>query len=173
MIFQAFFRPVTKRYVERRVLKTHPKHLYRIIQDVNSYSKFLPLCSHSQVLRTFDDGKSFDATLTVGLPFGPGLQESYVSRVRLYPENYIVETKSIESKLFDSLQSRWKLGEIRSDDNMHACDVEFEVQMTVSDPLVAQVLDKVLEEVAGRQVEAFEKRCRQLPLPPDLQIKGQ
>jgi hypothetical protein len=40
--------------------------------------------------------------------------------------------------------------------------------MTVSDPVIVAVLDQILEEVAGQQVEAFEKRCQVLPLPLEL-----
>jgi hypothetical protein len=41
-------------------------------------------------------------------------------------------------------------------------------RMTVSDPVIVAVLDQVLQGVAGRQIEAFEKRCGELPLPVDL-----
>jgi hypothetical protein len=40
-------------------------------------------------------------------------------------------------------------------------------RMTVSDPVIVAVLDQVLQQVAGRQIEAFEKRC-ELPLPVGL-----
>ena len=40
--------------------------------------------------------------------------------------------------------------------------------MTVSDPVIVTVLDQVLQQVAGRQVEAFEKRCEEKPLPINL-----
>jgi len=155
------------------VLETHPMHLFRIIQDVDSYSQFLPLCSHSKVLRVYDNGRMFDATLTVGMPsWGKALQEDYTSRVQVRPEVMTIETTSIESKLFDSLKSTWKLGEIRergpSGMSMPSCDVDFEVEMTVSDPMIAQVLDRILEEVAVRQVEAFQQRCQAIPLPADL-----
>jgi len=42
------------------------------------------------------------------------------------------------------------------------CDVEFEVEMHVSDPLVIGVLDHVLRDVAERQVTAFEARYREV-----------
>ena len=44
----------------------------------------------------------------------------------------------------------------------------FKIRMTVSDPVIVTVLDQLLQEVAGRQVEAFEKRCDELPVPVDL-----
>lgn len=166
MIFRSFLPKVTKKHVEKRILETHPIHLFRIIQDVDSYSQFLPLCSYSRVLRRSPDAREFDATLTVGLP--PLFEETYTSRVDVKPESLIVSTRSIESKLFDSLQSKWKLRKVQGDITAVACHVDFEVEMTVSDPLIVSVLDKVLQEVAGRQVTAFEQRCRQIPMPAEL-----
>lgn len=45
---------------------------------------------------------------------------------------------------------------------MEWSDVDFQVEMTVRDPLIAVTLDRVLKEVAGRQIEAFERRCREV-----------
>jgi len=133
----------------------------------------------------------FDAALTVGLP--PLLSEEYVSRVKVDTETMTVEARSIRSSLFDSLKSRWKLrpvpasraqqkesrrgvislgnvaSKILNSDNDQSkteheyCDVEFEVVIQASNPLIVGTLDKVLEEVAGTQVAAFERRCSQIP----------
>lgn len=169
MILKSFFsNPVTKRHVERKVLNTHPLHLFRIIQDVDKYDTFLPLCQYSKIIRRSPDGRSFDGKLKIGSP--PLFSEEYVSRVTVIPEELIIETHSIESKRFDSLKSRWKLQEIDGggDDGGFQCDVDFEVEMTVSDPVIVSILDRVLEQVATRQVTAFEKRCHELPMPYDL-----
>lgn len=97
---------------------------------------------------------------------------------------WTVEAKSIESQLFDSLKSRWQLT-FADDDNgnsdntsagegsnkyaMHSnytsCSVNFEVEIEVSNPFIAFTLDKVLKDVAKRQVEAFEMRCNEVPCP--------
>lgn len=136
---------------------------------MDSYSQFLPLCTHSKIIRHSADGRSFDGMLTVGLP--PLFSEEYISRVQVIPERLTIESQSIKSKnnTFDSLRSRWTLKEIELSDEI-CCDVDFEVEMTVSDPFIVQVLDKVLEHAAGRQVEAFEKRCHQIPMSRDLLI---
>lgn len=87
-----------------------------------------------------------------------------------------VESRSIQSNLFDSLKSRWKLSDATfegHDQEDKQCHVDFEVEMSVSDPLVCGVLDQVLSEVAGRQVASFEKRCQELPLPNDLHTPKQ
>jgi hypothetical protein len=41
--------------------------------------------------------------------------------------------------------------------------VQFEVEMSVIDPLISTALDQVLESVALQQMEAFEKRCKLVP----------
>lgn len=153
--------PVTKRHTERRIIEVTPRHLFQIIKDVDRYSEFLPLCSHSQVLRR--QGPYFDATLTVGLP--PLLTEKFVSRVHFIEgDELVVETKSIQSKLFDSLSSRWSLQRHSGGHSVRdETKVDFWMEMTVSDPIIVAALDRVLEEVAGRQVAAFEARCKVIP----------
>ena len=153
-------------------MHTHPTHLFRIILDVDRYSQFLPLCSHSRVLRQRpsyaeqEQQQQFDATLTVGLP--PLFEETYVSRVTANPNDWTVETVSTDSKLFDSLHSKWKLYPVvdnNDDDNTKCCrcDVHFEVTIAASDPIIVGTLDQVLQQVAGRQVAAFAERCQQVP----------
>lgn len=172
MILRSLWSPVTKSHVERRIIETHPLHLFRIIQDVDQYSSFLPLCQFSKVLKRAPDGRSFEGKLIVGKP--PLFSEEYVSRVSVIPEELTIRTRSIESKNFDLLTSRWTLGEVPASkdspttDTTYQCEVDFEVEMTVSDPLIVSVLDQILEQVAGRQVEAFSKRCEEIPISFDL-----
>ena len=108
------FSPVTKRHMEQQILyNTNIQKLFRIIQDVNQYSAFLPLCSYSKIIPASqrilpDDGRQYlEATLTVGLP--PFLQETYDSAVYINHDQYTIETHSIKSQKFDSLKSYWKL----------------------------------------------------------------
>jgi len=149
----------------------------------------------------------YDAVLTVGfsLPSSsllPGassslLEERYISRVKMIPPStkdsntkqpiWIVEAKSIQSQLFDSLKSRWQLSIV--DDNTQSgsidqrqytnnvnsqydtsnvpstiasCNVNFEVEIQVSNPLISFTLNQVLKDVARKQVDAFEKRCNDI-----------
>ena len=164
-MWRPFFSAVTKRHVERRIVQTSPHHLFRIIQDVDSYSQFLPLCTESKILRS--SGCQFEAFLTVGLP--PLFTEKYVSRVQVDPEKLTVHAKSIESNLFEALDSKWVLKKVDSEENL--CDVYFEVEMSVSNPVIVNALDQVLREVAAKQVAAFEKRCQEIPLLPQDEAK--
>ena len=87
---------------------------------------------------------------------------------------WTIEAKSIQSNLFDSLKSRWQLSLIddHANNNVHgqqqqqsgpSCNVNFEVEIQLSNPLISFTLDRVLKDVAKAQVEAFEKRCRAVP----------
>jgi ribosome-associated toxin RatA of RatAB toxin-antitoxin module len=151
----------------------------------------------------------YDAVLRVGLPgLSPALvstsastlvEERYISRVRktspitnivsnndngIMPMIWTVEAKSIQSKLFDSLKSRWQLTLINNDLNIQhynrvaivddttmcdipysssSCSVNFEVEIQVSNPFVSLMLDQVLKDVAKKQVDAFERRGLEIP----------
>eukprot|EP00544_Gedaniella_sp_CCMP2646_P013867 CAMPEP_0202499912 /NCGR_PEP_ID=MMETSP1361-20130828/31392_1 /ASSEMBLY_ACC=CAM_ASM_000849 /TAXON_ID=210615 /ORGANISM="Staurosira complex sp., Strain CCMP2646" /LENGTH=162 /DNA_ID=CAMNT_0049132217 /DNA_START=54 /DNA_END=538 /DNA_ORIENTATION=- len=161
-MWKPFFSTVTKRHIERKILRTSPLHLFQIINNVDAYSEFLPLCTHSKVLKKLKGGRQYEAALTVGLP--PLFTEKYVSRVFADPEALTVQAKSVESTLFESLDSKWKLKAVDSNEDL--CDVHFEVEMSVSNPVIVNALDQVLEQVAGRQVAAFEKRCQEIPQLP-------
>ena len=164
---------ITKKHTVNKVIKTNPKHLFNIINDVNQYSNFLPLCAHSKILQKSKCGTMYDATLTIG--FGSLFTEQYISRVKVDNRNMIVTTNSIQSKLFDSLKSKWKLSDhvsssalISRDNNNEKkediwCNVQFEVEISVNDPIISNVLDTVLSDVAKKQVEAFQQRCHEVP----------
>lgn len=161
----------THRHTHQSILtRIHPKDLYQIINNVDEYRHFLPHCKESKILQTSPCKTMMDAVLCVGLPVGSSglgsfLEERYISRVKMMcpssdsadnGEVWVVEAKSIKSNLFDSLRSRWKL----SLAGEQSCNVNFYVEITVSNPLISLTLDNILEEVARKQVDAFEKRCR-------------
>ena len=168
----------THRHNHQSVLnQIHPKHLYQIINNVDEYQNFLPYCKESKILQVSSCKTMMDAVLRVGLPFGSSkslasMEERYVSRVRMIPPSpdeamtnkqqvWIVEAKSIQSKLFDSLKSRWRLSLASCEQPTDvSCNVSFDVEITISNPVISFALDKVLKDVADTQVQAFEKRCR-------------
>jgi ribosome-associated toxin RatA of RatAB toxin-antitoxin module len=130
MILKSILSPVTKRHVQRQTLQTHPLHLFRIIQNVDDYMNFLPLCSYSKIIRRSPDGRSFDGKLIVGKP--PLFSEEYISRVSVIPEKLTIETVSIDTQRIDSLRSRWSLTEcteLKDDDDAQVqCGVNFELE---------------------------------------------
>ena len=189
-IFPSSKNPLTKRHTVRRILATPPQHLYNIIIDVDAYRNFLPFCKSSQIIRRSKCGTMFDASMQIGFGANNMFQEEYISRVvtqmqKMYEMDpnstqWSVSAKSIKSTLFHSLNSSWKLTQVQSKglgENKNETgtvfegiktNVEFEVEINVSNPLISAALDTSLKEVAKQQVAAFEKRCFEIPMSPRL-----
>ena len=185
-IFSASANPVRHRHVVNKIVATTPQHLYNIVIDVDSYKHFLPFCKSSQILRKSDCGTLFDASLTIGvsnLPPLNAIEEEYVSRVRHIQQvspngkdEWIIEANSIRSNLFHGLSSSWQITSLDKDafvgdrptslggeHGKQMTKVKFEVEMSVADPIISVALKKILESVAIQQMEAFEKRCKEIP----------
>jgi len=169
-----------------------PDLLYDVVRNVGQYNTFVPFCIQSSILGDIKylenaNDMNFDASLTVGFSLGglgessyfslPRLEEEYVSRVRTRivkdgegVKEWIVEARSIRSRMLDGLGSQWRLRAIDAPPSSKASQinmneqklwthVDFEVELSSSDPVVSAALDEVLADVADRQVKAFEKRC--------------
>lgn len=174
----SFFSSVTKQHVEQRLFRGIPAaHLFRIVQNVDAYKEFLPLCTESRVTQRISPHE-FYANLTVGMNAGPlQLTETYTSHVTAQaqqPHQFVINAQSVQSsKWIEALSSQWKLtpqnltaagtsnNTSRTPENVL---VDFQVSLTTSDPIISQTLDQVLKHVAQQQVQAFEQRCRQLPI---------
>lgn len=157
MLFRAL--SVTKRHTERQIVHAPAHHLFQIVKNVDAYSQFVPFVTHSKVLQA--SGNRMKATLAFEFP--PFIRDSYVSSVTFDPEHFHVDIVSIESRLFDSLQSKWRMKSLAEDKTQ----VSLELQITSSDPLLATSLDFLLPQVGKQQVAAFQQRCRQVPYVTD------
>ena len=181
-----------KKHAIDKTIAVAPQHLFNVVIDVDAYQSFVPFCKQSDILRRSNCGTLFDASLTIGVsdmpPFN-ALEEKYVSRVKHIQRQdsdgnheWIVEAKSIKSNLFHGLSSSWRLSKGESSSNSTVGDsrdtkndtgiediddpftrVIFEVEMIVTDPLIGATLNQTLESVALQQVEAFERRCKEIP----------
>lgn len=125
--------------------------------------------------------------------FSPELfRTKYFSEVTVNPEQMTIETRSgggsdanhtdndndnHETMLFESLTSSWRLrpandgSSSSSSSSVDGTVVDFGVEMVVSDPVTAAVLDRVLGNVAETQVKAFQDRCLSLPPPTPSELE--
>lgn len=203
----------SKYHIIKCIFPTPAHHLFNIVTDVNNYSNFLPFCKSSQIMRWSNCGTMFDASLRVGLieansnkkcinnswllldyPSSFLMEEEYISRVKtrvnrnlkgIGRTQWMVETKSIDSKFLDKIKSRWTINELKTSKRdppysefpdliitnnqkkskkMHSwCKVKFELEMKVSNPIIRSFIDKLVEEVANIHILAFERRCSDVP----------
>ena len=65
----------------------------------------------------------------------------------------------------DKNNSQQQQGGIGNDNRLveqSSCNVNFEVEIQVSNPIISYTLNKVLKDVAKKQVDAFERRCHDI-----------
>lgn len=94
--------------------------------------------------------------------------------------NANANNNTTNNTMFDSLSSVWKLKPLVERQQKSSTTnkpivvstlVDFKVQMTVSDPIVAAFLDKVLKHVAETQIRAFSDRCQVIPPPTPEELQ--
>ena len=105
---------------------------YRVVSDVSEYQQFVPYMAKSYILpETVKDGK-FEAITQIGFD---QLKFEYKSKVSYTEPSRVLSVSSTESKIFEELHSLWQIEHV--DD--HSCKVDYNIQMTFSNPLFATV----------------------------------
>ena len=170
-----------KRYSARKIVKGVSRNaLCDVVADVDKYSEFLPFCAGAR--RTPEDTwgaeranaaanaghEYFEADLEIGFKV---FNEKYTSAVTCERPNKVT-ARSVSSGLFRSMTTTWKFTPLEGDDldddtGLPASDgvvVDFEIDFEVKEPMHAAAVSVVFDDVARSQIQAFEKRCRQLAL---------
>ncbi|GMI54623.1 hypothetical protein ScalyP_jg4791 [Parmales sp. scaly parma] len=149
-------------YTVCKSVNVSASQLFKTVADVDDYDKFLPFCHHSKVTRIVESSNStkfaFEAELTIGFPNTPFLTQ-YRSHVELDKAQKRCTIEAIESTAFDNLRSTWNISEGKGG-NKNVCTVNFHVEYQSSSAIVDQFVNNVFEEVAKRQIEAFERRAQ-------------
>ena len=140
--------------------------LYTLIADVDSYSAFVPYCSHSRVISHSlpDPETGVRQPILADLHVGwGGFDEKFTSRLRCVP-GVSVEALSggggedgNASAVFKSLVTRWTLRKVEE----KKTEVHLDIKYQFTSPLYAAVSAAVSDRVATMMVEAFEKQAKQ------------
>jgi ribosome-associated toxin RatA of RatAB toxin-antitoxin module len=144
----------SKVYHERRMMMFTPKQIFDVIADVDSYNEFVPWCRKSKVLRWLDD-HTYDADLEVGFHL---FSEQYTSRVTL--ENpKLVRSEARNSAIFHHLKFTWELspGPVA-----HSSWVSFSTDFRFNNPLYTHTAGLFFDQVVGKMICAFDRRCKQV-----------
>lgn len=156
-MLRSLLQPITKQHTARKVISYPPEHLLQIIIDVDQYSQFLPFCTHSKILKRWEGG--FEATTSIEVPLFS--KATYRSHVLVKPDKLRVDISSLESTVFEKLESHWQL---RSINEGQGCDATLFMKIVSSDPIVGAALGQFVEKITSMQMQAYEKRCRVVPL---------
>jgi ribosome-associated toxin RatA of RatAB toxin-antitoxin module len=138
------------REVKRSALVAQPpSRLFALINDIESYPRFLPWCTHARVQSRTER----EIVATIGVKQGP-LHGEFTTRNELEPDKRIL--MHLLSGPFKTLEGQWLLTPIGPD----GCRVELRMRFAVQSGLSALLFDHKVAETVGSLVEAFVARSR-------------
>jgi ribosome-associated toxin RatA of RatAB toxin-antitoxin module len=138
------------REVKRSALVAQPpSRLFALINDIESYPRFLPWCTHARV----QSRSEHEIVASIGVKQGP-LHGEFTTRNELEPDKRIV--MHLVSGPFKMLEGQWVLTPIGPD----GCRVELTMRFAFKSALSAVLFEHKFAETVGSLVEAFVTRSR-------------
>jgi len=135
--------------VHRTALVPYPADkMYDLVNDVSSYSEFLPWCSDASVLEKAEN--EILASITVA---GGGLSKTFTTRNELIPSKSII-MRHVDGP-FKSLTGIWTFTPLSD----QGCRIELEMEFEVAGGILAKVFDKFFNKASDKLVDAFTERA--------------
>lgn len=140
------------RHIERRALVNHSaQQMYDLVNDVESYPKYMAGCVGAVVLDRQKD------SLTARLDLAKaGIRQSFTTRNKLQPPERI--TMELVNGPFRRFHGRWEFRPI--DDS--SCEVVFRLDYEFSSFLLGLTAAPLINAVVGEQVDAVCQRAMAL-----------
>ena len=139
-----------KKIARSAILPHSAEALYALVEDIESYPRFLPWCTGATVHER-QPGRT-RATLSAGLG---ALRQSFTT------ENENIPGEAIRMRLVDgpfrAFEADWRfvpLGE--------GCRLEFAMQYEFSNAALGRMLAPLFDRIADSMVDAFVKRAAEL-----------
>lgn len=121
--------------------------MYALVNDIESYSQFLPWCRSSRVLSRQPD----EVRATLELARG-GIQKSFTTLNRMQA-NKMIEIRLVVGP-FRHLNGFWRFESLSEQASKVSLDMDFEFA-----PLLDLVLGPVFHPIANSLVDAFHQRA--------------
>ena len=142
--------------VERQALVPHSAaRMYALVEDVESYPRFLPWCSGAEV--AFRDAERPVATLHVEYR---GVRQQFTTENRKRPGEHI--GLALVRGPFRSLRGEWRFVALAED----ACRVELSLAYELGSPLLDRLLGPAFDHIANTFVDAFVRRADAVAAAP-------
>jgi ribosome-associated toxin RatA of RatAB toxin-antitoxin module len=162
-----------------------PGRLFALINDIESYPRFIPWCTHAKVQSRSDS----EIVATVGVQRGP-FQSEFTTRNVLEPDRRIV--MHLVNGPFKMFEGEWLLSPIppaaiASVDAVArgkevpvpspsgaggGCRVQLTMKFAFKNPLTAMLFEQKFAETAASLMDAFVARARALPPRPKVAASG-
>lgn len=125
-----------------------PAEMFSLVNDIESYSQFLPWCKSSRVLSRNDDEVRASLELARG-----GFEKAFTTCNRLQ-KNKMIEMRLVEGP-FRHLDGFWRFEPIGE----HACKVSLDMDFEFSNKLVGLAMGPIFNQIANTLVDSFCKRA--------------
>ena len=125
-----------------------PAQMYALVDDIDSYSEFLPWCKNSRVLSRTED----EVRATLELSKG-GVEKAFTTCNR-NQKNKMIEMRLVEGP-FKCLEGFWRFDALGEDGCKVSLDLEFEFASRMLDLVVGPVFN----QVANSLVDSFQQRA--------------
>ena len=131
-----------------------PERMYDLVNDLESYPRFIPNCAAMDVKR--DRGTDEDVRFArMTIRFGP-VTQSYTSRVVSDPAARTIEAKAVDGP-FAFLDSKWTF-----EPEGQGTRVRFDIDFKISNPLIAAAAEPAFaakqQEIMDAFVEEADRR---------------
>jgi ribosome-associated toxin RatA of RatAB toxin-antitoxin module len=139
-----------KRIVRSAIVEHTAVQMYALVDDIESYPKFLPWCLAAAVHHRTPH--SVRATLTAGMR---GVRQSFTTQNANHP-GHSIDMRLVHGP-FRRFAAAWHFKPLSA----HACKIEFALEYELSGPL-ARVLAKLFDQIADTMVDAFTRRADEI-----------
>lgn len=131
------------------LVKFSAKQMFDLVNDIESYPKFLPWCSASRILKR--EGDIIEAELTISKG---GFKKSFSTRNKIDQGGKI--TVSLLEGPFTYLEGVWTFMPLREDASKISLDLEFEMPGV----LASLAFGAVFNQICNTMVASFTERAK-------------
>ncbi len=125
------------------------EQMYKLVDDVDSYHKFLPWCGASEEISREEDVVVASVTIAKG-----AVNKTFTTKNRSY-ENHKIEMELVDGP-FKALHGYWYFTELKE----NACKVSLELDYEFSSKLLGVVVGPVFNQIANSMVDSFVKQAK-------------
>jgi ribosome-associated toxin RatA of RatAB toxin-antitoxin module len=137
-----------KRISRSAIVEHSAAQMYALVEDIESYPRFLPWCLETQVLERKPG--STQARLVAGMG---GLRQSFTTQNANRPGEAI-DMRLVEGP-FKRFDAAWRFTPL----SPRACRIDFSLGYEFSSRIVAKALEPLFDRIADTMVDAFAKRA--------------
>lgn len=142
------------KFETRRRVPFTADEMFRVVADVESYPRFVPMCESLEVLtrEPTNNGSVLVASMSVGYK---SIRESFTSRVTLEPGVPLVLVEYLDGP-FHHLVNRWRF----TDQATGMSDIDFYIEYEFRSVVLGLVMGAMFDKAVRKFAEAFEGRAR-------------